>query len=165
MTLVPKNPAMTNRARELRREMTPQEHHLWYDFLKDSPVKIYKQRVIESFIADFYCASALLVIEIDGSQHFTPQGLAYDQDRSAILQTYGIQVLRFSNHEVDTQFPAVCDMIHHTIQTRRESIRLIPDQTCRKRPFQSASKLAASFPQGGAFDDEGGTFHDPLPCH
>ena len=127
MTLVPKNPAMTNRARELRREMTPQERHLWYDFLKDYPAKIYKQRVIESFIADFYCASALLVIEINGSQHFTPQGLAYDQDRSAIFQTYDIQVLRFTNHEVDTQFAAVCDMIHRTIITRRKALNSIAD--------------------------------------
>ncbi len=127
MTLVPKNPAMTARARELRRDMTPQERHLWYDFLKDYPVKIYKQRVIESFIADFYCASSLLVIEIDGSQHFTPQGLAYDHDRSAIFQTYGIQVLRFTNHEVDTQFSAVCDMIHRTITARRKTINSIAD--------------------------------------
>lgn len=127
MTFVPKNSAMTNRARELRRNMTPQERHLWYDFLKDYPVKIYKQRVIESFVADFYCASALLVIEVDGSQHFTPQGLAYDQERSAIFQTYGIQVLRFTNHELDTQFEAVCSMIHHAISVRRHAIKPIQD--------------------------------------
>lgn len=118
MTFVPKNPAMTQRARELRREMTPQERHLWYDFLRDYPVRFRRQRVIESFVADFYCSLALLVIEIDGSQHFTPQGQAYDLERSAIFETYGIYVLRFSNHEVDTQFEAVCRMITHVTESR-----------------------------------------------
>lgn len=134
MTFVPKNPAMTDRARELRRNMTPQERHLWYDFLRAYPTKIYKQRLIESFIADFYCASALLVIEVDGSQHFTPQGLAYDSERSAIFETYGIKVLRFTNHEVDTQFEAVCEQIMHTIESRKAMISLQPAQ----RPSQSA---------------------------
>ena len=119
MTFVPKNPAILSRARELRKNMTPQERHLWYDFLRDYPVKIYKQRPIESFIADFYCSSALLVIEVDGSHHFTEQGLAYDRERSAIFQTYGIKVIRFTDHEVDTQFEAVCDQIMRTIESRR----------------------------------------------
>ena len=118
MTFVPKNPAILPRARSLRKNMTPQERHLWYDFLRDYPVKIYKQRPIESFIADFYCSSALLVIEIDGSQHFTEQGLAYDRERSAIFQSYGIQVIRFTNHEVDTQFDSVCSQIMRTIEER-----------------------------------------------
>ena len=126
MTFVPKNPAMLSRARELRRDMTPQERHLWYDFLKDYPVKVYKQRIIESFIADFYCSSALLVIEVDGSQHFTAQGIAYDQERSAIFETYGIQVLRFTNREIDTQFEAVCSQIAHVIACRREMLSRQP---------------------------------------
>jgi very-short-patch-repair endonuclease len=126
MTFVPKNPAMLSRARELRRDMTPQERHLWYDFLKDYPVKVYKQRIIESFIADFYCSSALLVIELDGSQHFTAQGIAYDQERSAIFETYGIQVLRFTNREIDTQFEAVCSQIAHVIACRREMLSRQP---------------------------------------
>ena len=67
---VHKNHKLLERAKELRRELTPQERHLWYDFLQHYPVKVYKQRIIDSFIADFYCASARLVIEVDGSQHF-----------------------------------------------------------------------------------------------
>ena len=118
MTLVPKNPAMTQRARELRKDMTPQERHLWYDFLRDYPIRFRRQRVIESFVADFYCSRALLVIEIDGSQHFTPQGQAYDLERSAIFETYGIYVLRFSNREIDTQFEAVCNQIRHVTEER-----------------------------------------------
>ena len=67
------------RAKELRRDMTPQERHLWYDFLKDYPVRFQRQKAIDSFIIDFYCASAKLMIELDGSQHFSAQGLAYDE--------------------------------------------------------------------------------------
>ncbi|MBR3763735.1 MAG: endonuclease domain-containing protein [Clostridia bacterium] len=130
MTFVPKNPAILPRARALRKNMTPQERHLWYDFLRDYPVKIYKQRPIESFIADFYCSSALLVIEIDGSQHFTEQGLAYDRERSAIFQSYGIQVIRFTNHEVDTQFNSVCSQIMRTI---KERILLISKNPAKSR--------------------------------
>ena len=134
MTLVPKNPAILSRARELRKSMTPQERHLWYDFLKDYPVKIYKQRPIESFIADFYCSPAMLVIEVDGGQHFTEQGLAYDRERSAIFQSYGIQVIRFTNHEIDTQFDSVCNQIMRTIESRI----LLISKNAAKRPSQSA---------------------------
>ncbi|MFR2124793.1 MAG: endonuclease domain-containing protein [Faecalibacterium sp.] len=107
--IVPKNGDMLPRARELRREMTPQERKLWYQFLRRYPVKIYKQRIIESFIADFYCSRAQLVIELDGAQHTTEQGLLYDRERSSIFSQYGLDVLRFSNYEVDLQFEAVCE--------------------------------------------------------
>ncbi len=116
--IVPKNGEMLPRARELRREMTPQENKLWYQFLRHYPIKIYKQRIIESFIADFYCSRAQLVIELDGAQHATEQGVQYDLERSSILSQYGLLVLRFSNHEVDLQFEAVCEKIHETIQAR-----------------------------------------------
>ena len=82
------------------------------------PIKIYKQRIIESFIADFYCSRAQLVIELDGHQHSTEQGLQYDQARSSILSRYGLEVLRFSNNEIDLQFESVCERIHQTIQSR-----------------------------------------------
>lgn len=68
--MIPKNNHLLSRARELRREMTPQERKLWYLFLRKYPVKFYKQRIIASFIADFYCPKARLVIELDGSQHY-----------------------------------------------------------------------------------------------
>ena len=80
-TTVIKNNKMLPVARRLRREMTPQEKTLWYQFLRSYPVKIYKQRIIESFVVDFYCAEARLVIELDGSQHYTEQGKAYDEER------------------------------------------------------------------------------------
>ena len=105
-------------ARELRRKMTPQEKKLWYDFLRNYPVKFYKQRIIESFIVDFYCADARLVIELDGSQHYTEQGKAYDEERSAILHGYGLKVLRFSNRDVNNHFDAVCETIDREVQIR-----------------------------------------------
>ena len=117
MTVV-KNNDMLEVARKLRREMTPQEQRLWYTFLRKYPVKFYKQRIIESFIVDFYCADARLVIELDGSQHYTEQGKAYDEERSAILRGYGLRVLRFSNREVNQQFDTVCETIDREVQAR-----------------------------------------------
>lgn len=115
---VEKNHHMLPRARELRKNMTEQERKLWYLFLRDYPAKIYRQRIIESFIVDFYCYAAKLVIELDGPQHTTGQRLAYDRERTAVLEKYGMKVLRFSNAAVDRDFSKVCEAIHGTIQER-----------------------------------------------
>lgn len=122
-TTVIKNHKMLPVARELRRKMTPQEKKLWYDFLRKYPVKFYKQRIIESFIVDFYCADARLVIELDGSQHYTEQGKAYDEERSSIMEGYGVEVLRFTNLEVDREFDAVCERIDARIKQRTAELR------------------------------------------
>ena len=116
-----KNNKLLNIARILRRNMTRQEKHLWYDFLRYYPVKIYKQRIIDNFIADFYCHSARLIIELDGSQHYTSRGKARDEARTEILEKYGIYVLRFSNKDVDDYFEDVCRMIDRVINERIES--------------------------------------------
>ena len=87
------------------------------------PIKIYKQRIIESFVVDFYCAQARLVIELDGSQHYTEQGRAYDAERSAVLEQYGLLVLRFANNDVDNHFDAVCAQIHSTIQQQASILK------------------------------------------
>lgn len=118
MPHLPRDLRLAERARELRKNMTPQERHLWYDFLRTYPVKFYRQRIIDFFIVDFYCASAKLVVEIDGSQHYTEQGQAYDAERSAILSQYHLKVLRFSNREVDSHFEGVCRQIHTEVQIR-----------------------------------------------
>ena len=118
---IKKNNKMLERAKELRKEMTPQERKLWYMFLRNYPIKIYKQRIIESFIVDFYCSSARLVIEIDGSQHYSEQGIAYDEERSKIIEAYDLFVLRFSNYEVDNYFTSVCELIDKTIKERTNS--------------------------------------------
>ena len=98
--------------------MTPHERKLWYLFLRKYPVKIYKQRIIGRFIVDFYCASAKLIIEVDGSQHFEPQGKAYDIERSKFLTGLGLKILRFSNRDIDMDFHGVCEQIDMTIQKR-----------------------------------------------
>lgn len=110
------NRKLTERARELRRNMTKQEKHLWYDFLCNYPVKIYRQRSIGRFIADFYCSRAHLVIEIDGEQHYTGDGLAYDKERTEALEKHELKVIRFTNREVDQQFEGVCWKINQMIQ-------------------------------------------------
>ena len=115
---IPKDNSQLENARRLRREMTPHERKLWYLFLRKYPVKIYKQRIIGRFIVDFYCASAKLIIEVDGSQHYEPQAMAYDAERSAFLSDLGLEALRFSNREIDRDFRGVCEQIDLTIQNR-----------------------------------------------
>ncbi len=105
-------------ARKLRREMTPQERHLWYDFMRNYPIKIYRQRPIDRFIVDFYCSKAHLVIEIDGSQHYTTEGLAYDSIRTEILEKYRLSVIRFANSEIEKNFQGVCHLIDKEIKER-----------------------------------------------
>ena len=117
---IPKDNSQLENARRLRREMTPHERKLWFLFLRKYPVKIYKQRIIGKFIVDFDCAAAKLVIEVDGSQHYEPQGMAYDIERSAFLSALGLEVLRFSNREIDREFRGVCEQIDMTIQKRLE---------------------------------------------
>lgn len=116
---IPKDNSQLENARQLRREMTPHERKLWYLFLRKYPVKIYKQRIIGRYIVDFYCASARLVIEVDGSQHYESQGMAYDVKRSSFLSALGLEVLRFSNRDIDGNFRGVCEQIDIAIQKRR----------------------------------------------
>lgn len=98
--------------------MTPQERHLWYDFLRYYPVKIYKQRIIGTYIVDFYCASAKLVIEVDGSQHYDEEGLRYDAARTAFLESLGLSVVRYSNADICVRFQEVCESIDDLIRLR-----------------------------------------------
>ena len=106
------------RAQELRKEATQQERQLWHCFLKDYPVKFRRQTTVNSFILDFYCASLKLGIEIDGSQHYTDQGLAYDEERSAVIESYGIEIIRFSNFDVDHNFEGVCAAIDKAVKRK-----------------------------------------------
>ena len=112
------NPNLKSLAQTLRKNMTKQECHLWYDFLKNYPVTINRQRPIEHYIVDFFCYDARLVIEIDGSQHYSEEGIISDKIRTEILELYDLEVIRFSNYEVDTMFEAVCDEIDRKIRSR-----------------------------------------------
>ena len=118
---LPKNNKLLERTRNLRKDMTPHERKLWYEFLRYYPVKIYKQRIIANYIVDFYCHSAKLVIELDGSQHYIDENMAYDQERTNILESFGLKVIRFSNLDVTQNFDGVCQVIHQEIETRRLS--------------------------------------------
>ena len=108
------DPLRTN-AQKLRRKMTPQEGRLWYDFLKNLPQTVYRQKIIGNFIVDFYISSCKLVIELDGAQHTEPQAVEYDAQRTAYLQGIGCRVLRYANNAVDTNFAGVCEDILHNI--------------------------------------------------
>ena len=120
---IPKNNALLKNARKLRKEMTPQELRLWYRFLRTYPVKIYKQRIIGDYIVDFYCASAKLIIEIDGSQHFDDEGMLHDSERTNFLNSLGLQVVRFSNRDINCNFDAVCETIDRIIRQKSDPLR------------------------------------------
>lgn len=95
---------LKSRADELRKNMTQQEWNLWYFYLRNHRLKWYRQRIIDRFIVDFYCHAAKLVIEIDGKQHYTEQGIAYDVERTQVLQEYGLKVLRYTNQQLEDNF-------------------------------------------------------------
>ena len=103
-------------ARMLRKNMTKEERHLWYDFLRTCKVKFLRQKPIGRYIVDFYCAEAKLVIELDGSQHYEEKGLLKDREREAFLKEYGITVLRIPNNLVNQRFRDVCEHIDNVIQ-------------------------------------------------
>ena len=111
-------PIMLDRARTLRKNMTPEERKLWYLYLKPHPAKFYKQKVIGPYIVDFCCPFAKLIIELDGSQHYLEEGERYDKRRDKWLEGQGYHILRFSNYEINRQFIQVCDMIEGTVDER-----------------------------------------------
>ena len=109
--MYPYNKSLVGSAQSLRQRMTPEEKHLWYDFLKKLPVTVKRQRQIESYILDFYIASAKLAIEIDGLQHALPENKVADATRDTALAQLGIRVLRYTNKDINNCFYAVCEDI------------------------------------------------------
>ena len=107
-------------ARELRKNMTKEERHLWYDFLRDYPVRFLRQKVIDDYIVDFYCHSARLIIELDGSQHYDEKGLLKDKIRTSKLKERKLKVIRIPNNEVNRNFEGVCQYIDDAV---KESLR------------------------------------------
>lgn len=105
-------------AQRLRREATKQENHLWYDFLRSYPVQFRRQMVLGRFIVDFYCAKAKLAIEVDGSQHFEKDAMVYDQERTDYLNQMEVDVIRFTNRDIDQNFSGVCEMIRSIVERR-----------------------------------------------
>jgi very-short-patch-repair endonuclease len=103
-------------AKNLRKNATPQENHLWYDFLSKYEVRFQRQKAIDNFIADFYCHNAKLIIEIDGAQHYTPEGKQKDEFRTEILEGYDLKVIRFTNDQIDRNFEGVCRYIDRVVK-------------------------------------------------
>ena len=103
--------------------MTKEEKHLWYDFLYTYPIRFLRQKVLGRYIADFYCAKAKLVIELDGSGHYTEEGKQYDEERTAFLEEYGLTVIRIPNTEIHKNFRGVCEYIDHLVEQSLSQLR------------------------------------------
>ena len=110
-------------AKMLRKNMTEEENHLWYDFLRTHPVRFSSQKVLGKYIADFYCAEVKLVIELDGSGHYTEEGKQYDLLRTEYLEQFGITVVRIINSEVNRNFRGVCEYIDKIVEHSLSQLR------------------------------------------
>ena len=115
--MLPYNHKLKQRAREMRKNGTPQENKLWYEFLRRHPCTFLRQKPLDNYIVDFLCQSKDLVVEIDGKQHFTTDGLEYDGIRTDLLESLGLHVMRFTNAEIESSFDAVCAAIQEDLDT------------------------------------------------
>ena len=112
------NSKLTQRAQELRKNMTKEERRLWYEYLSKHPYRFRRQVAVGNYILDFYCAAARLAVELDGSQHYEPESQLYDCNRTVYLDNLGIHVLRFSNTDVLQNLRGVCQQIDLIIAQR-----------------------------------------------
>jgi very-short-patch-repair endonuclease len=108
---LPYNPNLVDRAKQMRRNPTPAEKKLWEEYLKTFHHRVLRQRPIDNFIVDFYCAAIRLVIEVDGEIHNSESARVYDVERTIKLEKYGLKVIRFTNDEVMNKFEDVCQQI------------------------------------------------------
>ena len=116
------NKSLVANARTLRKNMTKEEKHLWYDFLKRLPFTVNRQKNIGDFIVDFFIAEKRVVIEIDGAQHFEPNNKNADKRRDDELLKLGITVLRYSNYEINKNFEAVCNDILNRLSLKASDL-------------------------------------------
>ena len=112
------NKKLNSSAKILRKNMTPEEKHLWYDFLRSYPVQFNRQKVIGNYIVDFYCKKANIVIEIDGAQHYENNAVEYDKERTEYLNNVGIEVVRFVNKDINRNFENTCKYIDFVVKKR-----------------------------------------------
>ncbi len=103
-------------AKALRKNMTPWERKLWYEFLRNYPVRFQRQKAIDNYIADFYCAKARLIIELDGGGHYTEEQIEKDRIRTETFKNHNIEVLRICNLDIDRNFKGVCEYIDLTVK-------------------------------------------------
>jgi very-short-patch-repair endonuclease len=116
--ILPYNLRLKAAARTLRRDATPAERKLWYEFLRELPEKFTRQKPLGEYVADFYCSRLRLVIEIDGDTHFSATGQAYDTARTGMLERLKLEVLRFTNAEVIGDFEGVCSRIRQILREK-----------------------------------------------
>ena len=117
------NAELVSVAKMLRNNMTKEEKHLWYDYLRTYPVRFSRQKVLGKYIADFYSAEAKLIVELDGSQHYTAEGKSEDQERTDFLEKYGLKIIRISNMDVNRNFEGVCVYIDKMVRQSLSQLR------------------------------------------
>ena len=110
-------------AKALRNNMTKEERHLWYVFLREYPVRFSRQKILGKYIVDFYSAEAKLIIELDGSQHYEPNNAKMDQERTTFLESYNLTVIRIPNNEVNRNFRGVCEFIDSSVKQSLSQLR------------------------------------------
>ena len=117
------NKMLTENAKILRNNMTKEEKHLWYDYLKKCPVRFSRQKVLGKYIADFYSAEAKIVIELDGAQHFEKENRIYDEKRTEFLEQYDLKIIRIPNGEINTNFEGICRYLEKQIEQSLSQLR------------------------------------------
>ena len=127
------NSGLTNLAKILRKNQTKEEKKLWYDFLSKHSLRFLRQKVIDNYIVDFYCHSARLIVELDGSQHYEEKGLLKDKIRTEKIEQRNLTVIRIPNNEVNRSFEGVCQYIDNAV---KESLRQPTAATSRESPSQ-----------------------------
>ncbi len=110
------NSNLTNVAKILRKNMTKEERHLWYDFLCSYPIRFLRQKVIDNYVVDFYCHEAKLIIELDGSQHYEEKGLLKDKIRTEKIESRNLRIIRIPNNEINKNFRGVCEYIDMRVE-------------------------------------------------
>ena len=122
--MYPYNTSLTKYAQELRKNMTPEEKHLWYDFLKNLSITVKRQYVVGNYILDFFIPSCNIAIELDGSQHYEPEAREADRKRDAELALVGIKVLRYNNSEINSNFRGVVEDILKNIDIEHDILKI-----------------------------------------
>ena len=139
-----KNIEKTVFSQKLRKNATKEENLLWYQYLRNHPVQFRRQCVFGDYIVDFYCAKARLILELDGSQHYEPEAMCKDTVRTQYLESLGLQVLRFTNTDINSNLRGVCQTIDLTVRQRYQS-GPIPEGTGR-RAYSNYTKTRALTP-------------------
>ena len=118
------NKKLIKNAQTLRKNMTDEEKHLWYDFLKKLPFTVNRQKNIGNYIVDFYIHSKGIVIELDGSQHLSEEHEISDKKRDAELNKLGLRVIRYTNDDIKKHFYEVCTELSEIFGINIEDIKI-----------------------------------------